>query len=215
MLNLLERAGLTSPQFLPDCGASGAGYIPGGSLSTNPQLYHQLWSLSAYPILFEGVSRSDMEDAFALWSQELDQTVSEAIPAYEELDDESSDDDASYEDSSEYNEVSSSDVQSQVRMQREESQSFANRDSAQAATKNSSSNPPFTSPSSPDTLYNVQSLSESDRDSDLHSESDRCSPESSSGDGERPPPSEIDLRSQASVAPPSPSSASCSDLSPG
>lgn len=182
-------------QLIPKPGVPGTGCMPGGCPSQSPAICYRMWSDCSYPILFEDVSRSEMEAAFRLWFQDLGQALPDALLS-EDSEDSSSDDDASYECSS-YGEQSLSDADSES-----ESECGSSRNGSEplAAASNSSS---YTSPASPYNLVDVESAwssKETDDDDDWDFRA------FDAADVDSRPPSSLGLFSTtASIHPPSPS----------
>ena len=199
----MRRAGLMIRQLIPKPGVPGTGCMPGVCPSQSPAICYRMWSGCSYPILFEDVSRSEMEAAFRLWFQDLGQALPDAL-ASEDSEDSLSDDDASYECSS-CDEQSLSDAESESESERGSSQ---NRSEPLAAARDSSSHISPASPASPTSSCNLvdvdpaSSASETGDDDD----SDWDPRAFDTEDVDSRPPSGPGLFSRAaSIHPPSPS----------
>ena len=166
-----------------------------------------MWSRCDYPVLLDDVSPSDVKEAFRLWFRELDQPLPDLLctsPVPSESEGSPSGSDASTEESDGNETSSSSDVESEG----EESHSSDCLDTTEAPSGQMLLDPSLPLYSPLRAPFDVQSAWESNPDSDsnwyLH--------QSHSGDGETLSQHDLDLLSQASIAPPSPSSTSISEL---
>ena len=181
--------------------------MPGVSPSESPDLCYGMWSRCDYPVLFDDVSPSDVKEAFRLWFRELDQSLPDrlcAAPVLTESDGSPSGGDASTEDSG-GNETSYSNIESDG----EESPSSDSLDATEAPSGQTLLDPSLAFYSPLRAPFDVQSTWECDSNSD----SNWYLYQSHSGDGETLSQRDLDFLSQASFAPPSPSSTSISGLS--
>ena len=153
MTCIVRRAGLTTSQFIPQCGVAGAGCIPGESPSRSPAICYRMWSDGSYPVLFKDVSQSQMKEAFCLWFQELGQTLPDGLVPEE------SDEDSECESSSEEDELYF-DAESESESESEYA-SFSRSGPSAAARNSESSHPPPTSTGSPRAFFDVDSASSS------------------------------------------------------
>lgn len=164
--------------------------MPGSEPSQSPSICYRMWSGCSYPVLFEGVSQSDMKAAFRLWFQELGQPLPDALVS-DESEDSSSDDDTSYECSSD-DEQSLSDAEYETES---ESDTSSNASVLPAAAGDPrSSYPSPASPGSPYAFLDVESASST---SDTY--------DGDGDDADSLPPNDLGPLSKPSSASPSPS----------